>query len=232
MKLVIVLKHHFLHTWKYKKKEKVKDKYLAKTKFYSLIRIKFGSFYFILKYFINGCRGPPLINLILKIKLIGGNKMVNRPKRRKHKDNPYTLEFCKEDNKYKVIFKDSKGELQAINISYELYKIFDEFELKDLKELNEFDRHTEHSEIHEESLHNRAVDKPLGLDEYIIQKTTLEDLHNAIKQLSIVQQRRIKMYYFDEMTQQEISDKEGVNIRNIQASLQVAITKLKKILKR
>ena len=40
--------------------------------------------------------------------------MANRPKRRKSKDNPYTLNYCEERNVYTVSFKDGKGILQNI----------------------------------------------------------------------------------------------------------------------
>ena len=35
--------------------------------------------------------------------------MAERPKRRKYKDNPYTLNYCEEKNIYTITFKDSRG---------------------------------------------------------------------------------------------------------------------------
>ena len=158
--------------------------------------------------------------------------MGERPKRRKHKDNPYTLQYCEKTKKYKVSFKDGNGKLQCTVISSVIYEILDRFELDDLKELNEFDNHTEHSEVYEESLHNRALDKPMELEEYVIQKSTFEELHRAIKQLPLVQQRRIKMYYFDEMTMEQIAEKENCSIHSVFVAIQRAIEKLTKILKK
>lgn len=157
--------------------------------------------------------------------------MVNRPKRRKHKDNPYTLE-CVKNNKYIVSFKDGKGILRMVEVSEEVYNSMDRFELDDLSELNEFDNHIEHSEIYEETLYKRVMDKPIELEDYIIQKSTFEDLKNAINLLPEIQKRRIKKYYFDDKTQQEIADEENVDIRAIQYSLNIALTNLKKILKK
>lgn len=155
----------------------------------------------------------------------------SRPKRRKHKDNPYTLQYCERTDTYKVVFKDGKGRFQCVEISSVIYKILDRFELDDLRELNEFDNHTEHSEVYEESLHNRAMDKPMELEDLVIQKATFEELHTAIKQLSLVQQKRIKMYYFDEMTVEEIAQIENTTHQAVSKSIRKGVEELKNILK-
>ena len=53
--------------------------------------------------------------------------MAERPKRRKHKDNPYTLIYIEEKNIYMVSFKDVSGQLQEIEISEEVFNTFDNF---------------------------------------------------------------------------------------------------------
>ena len=131
--------------------------------------------------------------------------MAERPKRRKYKDNPYTLNYIEEKNIYMVSFKDGKGNIQKVEVSKEVYKAFDNFELQDLAELNEYDRHIEHSEIFENNLETRAKDKPLSLEDSIIRKATYDELMRAIKQLPKIQQKRIKLYYFDELSTKEIS---------------------------
>ena len=93
----------------------------------------------------------------------------------------------KESKKRKYGKKNTKIEVQE-----EVYKALDRFELDDIKEMNEYDRHIEHSEIYEDNLCVRAMDKPTGLEDYIIQKSTFEDLKKAINMLPEVQKRRIK----------------------------------------
>lgn len=78
--------------------------------------------------------------------------MAERPKRRKYKDNPYTLNYCEEKNIYTITFKDSRGVKHEVEVSRKIYKAFDNFELEDLSEMNEYDRHIEHSEIFENNL--------------------------------------------------------------------------------
>lgn len=158
--------------------------------------------------------------------------MAERPKRRKYRDNPYILNYCEEKNIYIVTFKDVTGKINKIEVQEEVYKALDRFELDDIKEMNEYDRHIEHSEIYEDNLCVRAMDKPKGLEDYIIQKSTFEDLKKAIDLLPEVQKRRIKLYYFNELNLEQIAKIEHTSFQMISKSIKQAINNLKKILKK
>lgn len=158
--------------------------------------------------------------------------MAKRPKRRKYKDNPYTLLHDEENNTYYAIFKDGEGHKQIIKIDQEIYEAMNQFELDDLSELNEYDNHIEHSEIYENNLNSRAMDKPMSLEDEVINKCTFEDLRSAIEKLPEVQKRRIKKYYFQEKTEQEIADEENATQQSVHIILERAIENLKKILKK
>ena len=155
--------------------------------------------------------------------------MENRPKRRRYKDNPYNLEI--NNSKYIINFYDSKKVLQKIEVSEEVFSVFDKSELKDLSQMNEYDNHIEHSEIFENKLEIRVKDKPTGLEDYIIQKSTFEDLKKAINMLPEVQKRRIKKYYFEDKTEQQIADEENATHQSVHIILERALENLKKILK-
>ena len=68
-----------------------------------------------------------------------------RPKRRKDKDNPYTL--SQKEDKLFLSFRDGQGVFREIEIDTAVFNAFDRFELDDLSILNEWDRHYEHSEL-------------------------------------------------------------------------------------
>lgn len=155
--------------------------------------------------------------------------MENRPKRRKHKDNPYELSII--DSKYIVKFKDNKKEIHYVEVNTQIYEIFDKFELRDLSELNEYDNHIEHSELYDETLERRIIHKQELIEDVIIKKVTFEKLHNAIQQLSEIEKRRIKMYYFEDKTLEEIAKIENTSHQAISKSLQNSIKKLKNLLK-
>lgn len=154
--------------------------------------------------------------------------MNSLPKRRKYKDNPYTLKTI--DNNYFILFRDGQNIPRMIEVNKDTFDIFNQFELEDLKELNEFDRHIEHKELSEESIFNRGVNISESLDDYIIRKTSYEELMNAINQLSNTQRRRVKMYYFDELDLKTIAAIEKTSFQMISKSIKQAIKKLKKIL--
>lgn len=158
--------------------------------------------------------------------------MAERPKRRKHKDNPYTLEFIEEKNSYRVSFKDVKGKYRRVEVNKEIYQAFDRFELDDLSELNEFDNHIEHSEIYENNLNERAMDKPLGVDDIVETMLINEELKKAINELSDIQKRRIKMYYFEDMTLEDIARVEKTSHQAVSKSIIKALAELRKILKK
>lgn len=156
---------------------------------------------------------------------------MERPKRRKKKDNPYTLEYISEDDDYNVLFKDSKGVLRSVVVSEDVFNAMDKFELDDLSELNEYDNHIEHNEVYEWNINMRSLNKQEEVEEYIIRKSTYEDLMAAINKLPIIQQRRIKMYYFYDMSSKEISIIENCSQHSVRVSIRKSLKKLKKILK-
>ena len=156
---------------------------------------------------------------------------MDKPKRRRYKDNPYSLEFDKDLKKYYIIFKDSNNVIKKVEVTFAIYDVFNCSELHDLSEMNEYDNHIEHFQLSEESIYERINNKPLSIDDEIIRKTTYEKLIVALNQLSDIQKRRIKKYYFDEMNEQEIADDEGVSQPVIHIALQKGIKKLKEILK-
>lgn len=153
------------------------------------------------------------------------------PKRRKHKDNPYRLLYNDAENKYYVLFKDTKGISKKVEITKDIYQAFNQFELDDLSELNEYDNHIEHNEVYEETLFKRSAFKEEPLDDYVIKKSSYEDLISAIKKLPSIQRQRIKKYYFDEKTMQDIAEEEHCSKVAIKYSLKCAINNLKKNLK-
>lgn len=155
--------------------------------------------------------------------------MDENPKRRKHKDNPYTLK--KVGNKFFVSFKDGMGISQEIEINEKQSNAFNEFELEDLSEMNEFDRHIEQSKIYENNLEKRAKEKSISMEDEFIQKATFEELKRAIERLEEPYRKRIILYYFNNKNETEIAEIEGISQQAISKTLHIALEKLKEFLK-
>ena len=161
--------------------------------------------------------------------------MVNRPKRRKDKDNPYSLDF--KGNNYVVSFKTVKNEYKEVKVSEEVFKAFDKFELEDISQLHKVDKHIDmrvidNTEYMDIILFNNAVNDEISIEEQIENKILQEELKKAILELSGVQKRRVIKYYFENKTLQKIAEEEGCSITSVKESLDSSINKLRKKLKK
>lgn len=154
--------------------------------------------------------------------------MDKRPKRRKDKYNPYTLST--ESGKYYILFIDVNNHIQKVELSKKLFDSFNKFELEDISQMNEYDRHYEHSEVYEKTLNKKNVAVSQSLEEHFEDVLVIENLHMAITKLPEVQKRRLKKYYFEEKTFEEISHEEGCTYQCVQRSVYRAVAKIKSIL--
>lgn len=112
----------------------------------------------------------------------------------------------------------------------ELYDAFNDFELEDLSYLNVWDRHLEQSDVWGTSLNERAVEVPETVEEIVLRNIQNEKVHRAIEQLPEAQKRRIRMYFFEGMTYEEIAAKEKCKHPAVVKSVKVALESLKNIL--
>lgn len=154
-----------------------------------------------------------------------------QPKRRKSKDNPYNIFSVDKDTdqaRYFVEFVDGSGHYQQEEISRELFELMNDFELEDLSYLNEVDRHYEQSEQTEEELNQRALIPPKPLEEELLENLDREQIRRAVARLSDSQQRRILLYYFNEMTLEEIAEIEKCSSPAIYYSIINSLKKIKK----
>lgn len=153
---------------------------------------------------------------------------MERPKRRKYRDNPYTLEF--KENKYYIRFKDITNNIQIVEVSEEVYKIFDKSELEDISQMHEYERHIEHSELTDITLNRRAKNKSITIEDEIENKIVIEQIKNAFNILTETQKRRIKLYYFEELNFKQIAFIEKCDESSVRESIYKGIEKIKKYL--
>ena len=140
------------------------------------------------------------------------NNLDPRPKRRRDEENPYeiyTAGINTAHPRFYLFFKDSSGEKRWMEIDKTLFDVFNEFELDDLSFFNEVDRHYEKSEVTETTLNRRAAKPQESVEETISQRIEVDKLHQAIAQLPEKQRRRLVLYYFGELTYEQIADMEG-----------------------
>lgn len=154
-----------------------------------------------------------------------------RPKRRKDRDNPYeifTIGRNSDNPHFYVAFSDSQSGKICTEITQDLFEQLDKFELEDLSYLNEIDNHYEKSELTEASLNARVATSQESVEEKVAKQILNWQLHNAITQLPEVQRRRLVMYYFENLTYEQIAAKEGCSHPAIMKSISTATRKLQK----
>lgn len=147
------------------------------------------------------------------------------PKRRKDKNNPYTLSIA--DGRFYLSFRDGVGVLHEMEIDGEMYRLLNAFELEDLSYLNEWDRHIEQSELSEETLEQRMHRTPCTVEETVYQAIQHEQLHQAIDHLPKIQRRRLILYYFYDFTYERIAEMEGCSVHSVFVAIERAKEKIK-----
>ncbi len=150
------------------------------------------------------------------------------PKRNKSKDNPYTLGYDEDKKTYTVEFEDNKKILHKIEISEKVYEAFDSFELEDISQIHKYRSHIEHSEIYEETLYKRMLILPTSIEEKVEKKIIFDDIKEVINSLPEVQKRRLRKYYFDDMTLEEIANEENCTKVAVKYSIDIALEKISK----
>ena len=153
-----------------------------------------------------------------------------RPKRRKDKDNPYQIFSVGKDSAdphYYVSFVDGQGVTICTEISAEIFYALDQFELDDLSHLNEVDNHYEKGESLDSTLAKRTAMHMESLEDTMHRLLMHEKVHEAIAILSPLQQRRLRLYFFEELTLKEIGEMEGCEYQTVQKSIQKALKKMK-----
>lgn len=157
--------------------------------------------------------------------------MATMPKRKKSKDNPYTLFYCEQNNKYMCVFKDSNKVIQKVELTTEIYNALNDFELEDISQMHKFDKHIEHSELLEGTLYRRMSDSIYTFEEDIEKNILIESIKKELEYLPKIQARRIKKYFFNNMTMEEIAKDEGCSKVAIKYSIDIAIDKISKKIK-
>lgn len=185
----------------------------------------FDFFYYLILF--NKCRGPPTSFNFQILKLNGGIKMENeRPKRNRYEDNPYYLYNDNRNNKYYVNF-DIDRKKYDVEITKELFEDLDNTEKYEAKKIQYDKRYLEKSYQTDINLYNRALHKPISIEDELINKMERKKLYAALKTLSPIHKRRILLYYKHNLSMSEIAEIEGCSKVAIKYSIDIALEKLR-----
>ena len=144
----------------------------------------------------------------------------------------YKLEFDNKLNKYYIFFKDSVGKECKLEIEEEIFNVYMKSKQEYKKIQNQYDRHEEHFEQTEKNLYKKGVHTAEYVEDFIIKKEAYSDLRKTVKKVTSPHNKRVEMYFFKEMTIQEIATKEGKNERTIRYSIKKGIDEIIKKFKK
>lgn len=157
--------------------------------------------------------------------------MDKHSKRNKDKYNPYTLDKDK-NNTYIVEFKDVNNIIHKVEVSEKVYEAFDKFELEDISQIHKIRRHIERNEVYEETLFHKSIKVPISVEEQVEKKILHEELRDAINELNDVQKRRIRKYFFESKTYEDIANEEKCSKVAVKYSIDIAIKNISKKMKK
>lgn len=152
--------------------------------------------------------------------------MAEMPKRRKLKDNPYSLNI--ENNIYIINFKDNKNIVHDVEVSKEVFDVFNKSELDDIKILHEYERHIEHLDFDENTMYHKLTSSEESTEDIVEEKLLNEKLKSFINELSSIQKQRIVKYYFEGKTLDEIAKEEKCSKSAVKYSIDIALEKISK----
>ncbi len=151
------------------------------------------------------------------------------PKRRKFKDNPYTIFTGGPENDlhYYLSFVDNRGVSICMEIGKQLFEAFDQFERDDLSYMNEMDNHYAFCEVSHPFAQKHALQYAEPIEDSIGRTLWLND---ALNKLSSKQRRRLVLYYYHGFTYEQIAEMERCTIRAVVKSIKSAERLLKNFL--
>lgn len=144
----------------------------------------------------------------------------------------YIVEHIEKLDKYYIYFKDSVGKNCKLEIKKEIFDTYIDSRKNYIKIKNQKVRHEEQSEQTEISLYNKSIVNKISIEDIVIQKISDATLREMVKNVSKPHNRRLEMYFFQDMTIQEIALKENRNDRTIRYSISKGIDEISKKIKK
>lgn len=150
----------------------------------------------------------------------------------KYEVDSYILEYNEAINKYFIYFKDSVNNECRLEIKKEIFDTYMKSKKEYKKIQNQYDRHEEHSVQTDISLYKKSSASKTSLEDMVIDKINNSALRKIVKDVPEPHNRRLEMYFFEDMTIKEIASKENKNERTIRYSISKGINEIAKKIKK
>ena len=92
-------------------------------------------------------------------------------------------------------------------------------------------RYIQKYELSDEALSNKMLNNQTSIEDKLISDFEIEELYEAINELSDIQKRRIRKYFFEDKTFEEIAIEEECSKVAVKYTIDIALEKISKKIK-
>ena len=115
-----------------------------------------------------------------------------------------------------------------VTVTKEVFDVFDESEKEDNKMMVRNSRYIHKYELNDEALNNKMLNNQTSIEDKLISDFEIQELYEAINELSDIQKRRIRKYFFEDKTFDEIAKEENCTKRAVKFTIDIALEKISK----
>jgi RNA polymerase sigma-70 factor (ECF subfamily) len=112
--------------------------------------------------------------------------------------------------------------IKKVEVTDELIECFEDFRKKKNNQSKSDKRHIDYKSV--ENAENEAIIiySKKSIEEIIFEDERKEQTHLALSSLTVIQRRRVMLYYFDDLTLEAIAKLENVHVTKIHKSIKQA----------
>ena len=128
-----------------------------------------------------------------------------------------------------IEYMNADGRKICIEVSIAVKELLEQSDRQIRSQRRQDRRHLDFAPLTDGRLGSSLVDAYEDAADLLIKKECYTWLDNAIRSLTEVQQRRLRLYYFSGLSYSQIAEAEGVNYRSVIDSVQQAVKHLKQL---
>lgn len=129
-----------------------------------------------------------------------------------------------------IIYKTADGKQICLDVSIEVKELLEQSDRQIRSQRRQDRRRIDYVDFADALANAIAADPQADTANLLIMMESYERLYTALGRLSVLQHRRLRLYFVHNLTYRQIADLEGVGKTAVEQSIKNAIDKLRKLL--